>query len=49
MPPADGNLSTPFTRLCTPATRERPAGRLTEGFDTRDLKEAKALLDELSS
>ena len=24
-------------------------GRFTEGFDTRDLKEAKALLDELSS
>jgi predicted ATPase len=23
-------------------------GRFTEGFDTRDLKEAKALLDELS-
>jgi predicted ATPase len=24
-------------------------GRFTEGFDTRDLKEAKALLEELSS
>jgi predicted ATPase len=24
-------------------------GRFTEGFDTRDLKEAKALLEELAS
>jgi predicted ATPase len=24
-------------------------GRLTEGFDSRDLKEAKALLEELAS
>ncbi len=24
-------------------------GRFTEGFDTRDLKEAKVLLDELAS
>ena len=26
-----------------------PYGWFTEGFDTRDLKEAKALLDELAS
>ena len=29
--------------------RDLLAGWFTEGFDTRDLKEAKALLDELAS
>ena len=31
-------------------SRQNPlVSRITEGFDTLDLKEAKALLDELSS
>jgi hypothetical protein len=36
-------------RWCRHLFRIPGAGRFTEGFDTRDLKEAKALLDELSS
>jgi hypothetical protein len=28
---------------------EPPVERLSEGFDTRDLKEAKALLEELAA
>jgi hypothetical protein len=35
--------------LPRPATRSRPVyGWFTEGFDAADLKDAKALLDELA-
>src|SRR6185369_2718297 len=49
--------ATSYARLMREREREREArellapiyGWFTEGFDTRDLKEAKALLDELAS
>jgi len=37
----------PDAALCGVAANVRPAGWFTEGFDMLDLKEAKALLDEL--
>jgi hypothetical protein len=52
--PAVGTATAPgsaATRAATPKPRDRLApvhGWFTEGFDTRDLKEAKALLDELA-
>jgi predicted ATPase len=49
--------ATSYARLIREQGREREArellapvfGWFTEGFDTRDLKEAKTLLDELAS
>jgi len=61
MRPADGVMARGTHRLVAgaPALSAKPQqarellapvyGWFTEGFDTRDLKEAKALLDELAS
>jgi predicted ATPase len=53
----DLRTATSYARLIREQGREREArellgpvyGWFTEGFDTRDLKDAKALLDELAS
>jgi predicted ATPase len=48
----DSTHEKPTRSWCEQQARELLApvyGWFTEGFDTRDLKEAKALLDELAS
>jgi hypothetical protein len=48
-PPVPPNAVAAAKYFCRKDRRVPVYGWFTEGFDTRDLKEAKALLDELNA